>query len=41
MFYALDRRGRLRWQTQLPGIITASALVIADVVVIGDLLGNL
>jgi polyvinyl alcohol dehydrogenase (cytochrome) len=41
MFYALDRSGRLRWQTQLPAIITASALVIGDVIVIGDLLGNL
>jgi polyvinyl alcohol dehydrogenase (cytochrome) len=41
MVYALDRRGRLRWQTQLPGVITASALIIRDVVVIGDLLGNL
>lgn len=41
MFYALDRHGRLRWQTQLAGPITASALITGDVVVIGDLLGNL
>jgi hypothetical protein len=37
MFNALDRGGQLRWKTELAGIITATALIVGDVVVLGTL----